>query len=52
MFGPSVLGQFPAAVHDALLARTDELLRDRLIGDDGLWRADYVRLRFIAVRMG
>lgn len=52
MFGPSVLAQFPAAVHDALLARTDELLRDRLVGDDGLWRADYVRLRFVAVRMG
>ena len=50
MFGPSVLAQFPAELHGALLTRTDELLRDRLLSDDGIWRADYARLRFIAVK--
>lgn len=50
MFGPSVLALFPSETHDALLARTDELLRDRLAGDDGIWRADYARLRFVALR--
>jgi trans-aconitate methyltransferase len=50
MFGPRVLAPFPAEVHDALLARTDELLADRLRAEDSRWFADYARLRFIAVR--
>lgn len=50
MFGPTVLAGFPAEIHDALLARTDDLLRDRLTNDNGTWLADYARLRFIAIR--
>lgn len=50
MFGPTVLRAFPADTHAPLLARTDDLLRDRLVGPDGIWYADYARLRFVAVR--
>ncbi|UGQ09466.1 class I SAM-dependent methyltransferase [Yinghuangia sp. ASG 101] len=50
MFGPSVLAAFPADVHGPLLARVDELVRDRLLGPDGIWYGDYARLRFAAVR--
>ena len=50
MFGSSALARFPAEIHNALLARTDDLLRDRLTNDNGTWLADYARLRFIAIR--
>ena len=49
-FGPTVLAQFPSEIHDALLTRTDDLLRARLTNDTGTWLADYARLRFIATR--
>lgn len=48
MFGPSTLAHFPEAAHEALLARVDELVRDRQ-SREGTWYADYVRLRFVAV---
>ncbi|MCF2532941.1 class I SAM-dependent methyltransferase [Yinghuangia soli] len=50
MFGPLVLRHFPADVHEPLLARVDDVLRDRLTREDGSWYADYARLRFVAVR--
>ncbi|MDI2128930.1 class I SAM-dependent methyltransferase [Yinghuangia seranimata] len=50
MFGPRTLAAFPVERHDALLARVDELLRDRLTDSSGRWSADYTRLRFVAVR--
>ncbi len=51
MFGPTVLAAFPADVHEPLLARVDDVVRDRMVGADGIWVADYVRLRFAAVRV-
>lgn len=51
MFGASTLAAFPPDLHAPLLARTDELTRDRLVAPDGLWYGDYVRLRFAAVRV-
>ncbi len=50
MFGPSVLAPFPDETRAAVLARTDELLRERLADAEGQWFADYARLRFTAVR--
>ena len=50
MFGPTTLARFAAESHDALLRRVDELVRDRQFRDGG-WFADYVRLRFVAVRL-
>ncbi len=42
----------PVAPQDrpALVAEVVEALRPQLLGADGIWRADYVRLRFRAIR--
>jgi len=50
MFGPSVLAQLPADRVDEILRRTDQRLAPVLAGEDGGWTADYVRLRFVAIR--
>jgi trans-aconitate methyltransferase len=50
MFGPSVLAQLPAERIDEILRMTDERLAPALRGNDGTWIADYVRLRFLAVK--
>jgi len=50
MFGTNTLAHYPADTHDALLARVDDLLRDRMLRE-GTWWADYVRLRFVAVKV-
>lgn len=50
MFGPSLLAQLPADRIDDVLKRADELLAPKLVDASGIWVADYVRLRFVAVR--
>lgn len=50
MFGPSVLEQLPIDSVDAILRRIDALLEPVLVGADGVWSIDYVRLRFVAIR--
>lgn len=50
MFGPSVLAQLPAEQVDEILQRVDEHLAPVLGSEDGNWTADYVRLRFLAIR--
>lgn len=51
MFGPSVLAQLSADRVDDVLRRTDEILAPSMVDANGIWVADYVRLRFIAVRL-
>lgn len=48
MFGPTTLEQVPAGRLDELLATVNELAAPSLRGADGVWVADYVRLRFVA----
>jgi SAM-dependent methyltransferase len=48
MFGASTLSAVPAEQLDSLLAMVNEVAAPRLRGDDGVWVADYVRLRFVA----
>jgi trans-aconitate methyltransferase len=50
MFGPSMLEQLPSDRVEAVLARVNELLAPRLVDASGVWIADYVRLRFLAIR--
>jgi trans-aconitate methyltransferase len=51
-FGESFLTQVPPAERPALIAEVTEALRPQLCGPDGKWTADYVRLRFVAVKPG
>jgi trans-aconitate methyltransferase len=51
MFGPSVLARLPGDAVDPILARADELVAPLQVGEDGVWYADYVRLRFAALRL-
>jgi trans-aconitate methyltransferase len=48
MFGASTLSGLAAAQVDELLAAVNEVAAPRLRGPDGVWVADYVRLRFVA----
>jgi trans-aconitate methyltransferase len=48
MFGASTLAGLDAAQVDELLAAVNEVAAPRLLGADGVWVADYVRLRFVA----
>jgi trans-aconitate methyltransferase len=48
MFGASTLAALDAAQADELLATVNEIAAPRLRGADGVWVADYVRLRFVA----
>lgn len=48
MFGASTLAALEADQVDDLLAAVNEVAAPRLQGSDGVWVADYVRLRFIA----
>ena len=47
MFGAGVLAAYPPEAVEPLLLRVNELTRDRMLSD-GVWVADYVRLRFVA----
>lgn len=51
MFGSWLLDQVPAGERAAVLARVNELA-EPVLRPDGHWFADYVRLRFVAVRTG
>jgi trans-aconitate methyltransferase len=48
MFGAAMVGHVPASAHHALYACINELAADELLRD-GVWHADYWRLRFVAV---
>lgn len=48
MFGASTLAALEADQVDDLLAAVNEVAAPRLRGPDGVWVADYVRLRFLA----
>jgi trans-aconitate methyltransferase len=48
MFGASTLAALEAEQVDELLAAVNEVAAPRLRGPDGVWVADYVRLRFVA----
>lgn len=47
MFGASTLAGLDAEQVDELLAAVNEVAAPRLLGPDGVWMADYVRLRFL-----
>jgi trans-aconitate methyltransferase len=49
MFGAVTLAAVPAEQVDELLAAVNEVAGPRLRRPDGVWVADYVRLRFVAV---
>jgi SAM-dependent methyltransferase len=48
MFGSSTLAAVPADSLGELLAMVNEVAAPSLRGADGVWVADYVRLRFVA----
>jgi hypothetical protein len=48
MFGASTLAALDAEQVNELLAAVNEVGAPRLRGPDGVWVADYVRLRFVA----
>lgn len=50
-FRRGVLNQFPAGQREGILHEVVDLLRPSLCDEDGNWTADYVRLRFKAVRI-
>lgn len=49
-FAQGFLAPLPPEERPALVAEVVEALRPQLLGADGCWRADYVRLRFRAIR--
>jgi SAM-dependent methyltransferase len=49
-FARPYLGAVGEAEHDALMNEVREVLRPQLMGDDGVWVADYVRLKFKAIK--
>jgi SAM-dependent methyltransferase len=50
-FAEDFLGALPPSDRDAARAETADLLRPVLVDETGTWIADYVRLRFRAVRV-
>ena len=52
MFGASTFAELDAERVDELLAVVNEVAAPRLRGADGVWVADYVRLRFLAEVVG
>jgi trans-aconitate methyltransferase len=48
MFGATTLAGLETAQVDELLATVNEVAAPQLLGADGIWVADYVRLRFVA----
>jgi SAM-dependent methyltransferase len=49
-FAGSFLGIFPDGERAQVIDELRELLRPRLLNDDGVWVLDYVRLRFAATK--
>ena len=50
LFGRSVLARLPAADRDMAVRRMANVLEPHLRDREGHWMADYVRLRFVALR--
>ena len=50
LFAQSFLAPIPPTDRPVFLAEVAEELRPQLQGEDGIWRVDYVRLRFHAVK--
>jgi trans-aconitate methyltransferase len=50
-FGEVFVHALPAQVRDDFIDEVRELLRPQLCDDQGIWTADYVRLRFAATRL-
>lgn len=48
-FGDHILAGAPEAERQAILQEVNAALERSLRGDDGIWRIDYVRIRFAAV---
>jgi SAM-dependent methyltransferase len=51
-FAESFLSRLPAAERPAYVAEVREALRPLLADAEGKWTADYVRLRFVAIKEG
>ena len=49
-FRKGVLDSLPADQREVVLRETEELLAQALRDEDGKWVADYVRLRFVAIK--
>jgi hypothetical protein len=49
-FAESFLSRLPAAERPAYVAEVREVLRPQLADAEGKWTADYVRLRFVAIK--
>ena len=49
-FADHLLSLAPADEHEAILDEVNRALEPRLRGRDGVWRIDYVRIRFEAHR--
>ena len=49
-FAQSFTGAVPEGQRGAFLSDVRDVLAPKLLGEDGCWRVDYVRLRFFAVR--
>jgi SAM-dependent methyltransferase len=47
-FGDHLLSLAPAAERQAIVDEVNDALEPQLRGDDGVWRIDYVRIRFAA----
>jgi SAM-dependent methyltransferase len=52
MFGPHLLAQLPPEAVQPVLADVDAIAAPALLGEDGVWRIDYVRLRWVAQAEG
>jgi len=50
-FAQGFLAPVPAQERADLVTEVTDVLRPRLCGADGTWQADYVRLRFRAIRL-
>jgi trans-aconitate methyltransferase len=49
-FGESFIAGLPPADRSAYIAEVREALRPELVDSKGVWTADYVRLRFVAIK--
>jgi len=49
-FAQHYLAAIDPAEHDAVMDEVRDILRPQLVNEDGVWVADYVRLKFVAVK--
>ena len=50
IFANHVVSGMPPTIEDRFLSETEELVRPMLFSEDRGWSADYVRIRFVAVK--